>query len=92
MRINGILVFEHEADDLFVGLLHAESGQSAYCVDRALDALLYEAVAAEKFISFVVRQTNFIIIIGPMATQTSYCLPSFSTRSLSVVVTIPLLP
>ena len=58
MRINGILVFEHEADDLFVGLLHAESGQTADCVDRALDSVLYETVAAEKFISFVVHRQS----------------------------------
>ena len=37
------------------------------------------------------RHTNFIMIIGPMATQTSYFLPSFTSSSI-IVVTIPACP
>ena len=40
---------------------------------------------------FVSKQTNFIMIIGPIATQRSYFAP-LSTKSSIVVVTIPLLP
>ena len=40
---------------------------------------------------FVSRQTNFIMIIGPIATQTSYLLPSATSASI-FVVTIPACP